>query len=203
LRRHCDQMDATARAAGVKPNPDAYLFSAAPDSSVPLAPDLLTKRVATLKGHLGIEHKDLEVVALENEALRLRRSTSSNRQVGRPGPQPKGGMSFREIGESLNRSERWASLAVASAERRERAKADGRNHLNFDGSILGLRKFTSSELLDAGFNISVVAERQGHGPQVLTRHYSKSRASSDRQAAEHLGRVIHGETDGQQDGGPA
>ena len=85
-------------------------------------------------------------------------------------------------------------MAVASAERREAAKAAGRPQLNFDGSILGLRKFTSSELLDAGFNISVVAERQGHGPQVLTRHYSKSRASSDQRAAEHLGRVVHGRT---------
>ena len=102
-------------------------------------------------------------------------------------------MSFREIGEVLGRSERWASLAVASAQRREAANAGGRAQLNFDGSILGLRKFTSSELLDAGFNVSVVAERQGHGPQVLTRHYSKLRASSDQRAAEHLGRVIHGD----------
>jgi hypothetical protein len=38
----------------------------------------------------------------------------------------------------------------------------------------------------------MVAQRQGHGPQVLTRHYSKSRASSDKRAAEHLGRVVHG-----------
>ncbi len=54
--------------------------------------------------------------------------------------------------------------------RREEASAAGRTQLSFDGSILGLRKFTSSELFDAGFNISVVAERQGHGAQVLTRH---------------------------------
>jgi hypothetical protein len=27
---------------------------------------------------------------------------------------------------------------------------------------------------------------------VLMRHYSKSRASSDKRAAEHLGRVVHG-----------
>ncbi len=201
LQRHCDEMDATATAAGVELDPDPYLFSAALDSSVPLAPDLLTKRVAVLKGHLGIEDKDPEVVALEDQALRLRRSTPVNRPSGRPGPQPKGGMSFREIGATLDRSERWASLAVAAAERREQAEAAGRTHLNFDGSILGLRKFTSSELLDAGFNISVVAQRQGHGPQVLTRHYSKSRASPDQRAAEHLGRVVHGKTDGQQGGG--
>ena len=77
-------------------------------------------------------------------------------------------MSYREIGAALGRSERWASLAVAAAERREHARASGHGDLDFDGSILALRKFTSSELLDAGFNVSVVAQRQGHGPQVLT-----------------------------------
>ncbi len=92
----------------------------------------------------------------------------------------------------LGRSERRASLAVAAAERRELAQASGRGHLNFDGSILAVRKFTSSELLDAGFNVSVVTQRQGHGPQVLTRHYSKSRGSSDKRAVEHLGWVVHG-----------
>ena len=97
-----------------------------------------------------------------------------------------------KIARELDRSERWANLAVAAAERREQAIAAGRGGLDFDGSVLALRKFTSSELLDAGFNVSVVAQRQGHGPQVLTRHYSKSRASSDKLAAEHLGRVVHG-----------
>lgn len=195
LKRHCEQMRAAAKASGVELDPDPYLFSAAPDCSTPLAPDLLTKQVAVLKGHLGIENKDPEVIALENEALRLRRSVPASRPPGKPGPTPKAGMSFRDIGKSLGRSERWASLAVAAAERREDASTAGHNNLNFDGSILGLRKFTSSELLDAGFNISVVAERQGHGPQVLTRHYSKSRASSDRLAAEHLGQVVHGSND--------
>ncbi len=57
---------------------------------------------------------------------------------------------------------------------------------------IALRKFTSSELLDAGFNISMVAQRQGHGPQVLAKHYAKRRRSADRKAAEHLGRVVHG-----------
>jgi len=194
LKRHCSQLDAKAKAAGVPLDPDPYLFSAVPDYSAPLAPDLLTKQVAVLKGHLGIESKHPNVVDLEDEALRLRRSVPSARLAGRPGPDSQGGMSFREIGAALGRSERWASMAVASAERREAATAAGRPQLNFDGSILGLRKFTSSELLDAGFNISVVAERQGHGPQVLTRHYSKSRASSDQRAAEHLGRVVHGRT---------
>ena len=159
-----------------------------------MPPDHLTKRVAVLKGYLGIEDKHPEVVALEDEALRLRRSTPPARPAGKPGPLPTGGMSYREIGSALGRSERWANLAVAAAERREDAQASGRGHLEFDGSILALRKFTSSELLDAGFNVSVVAQRQGHGPQVLTRHYSKSRASSDKRAAEHLGRVVHGKS---------
>lgn len=194
LKRHCDQMTARAKSAGVKLDPDPYLFSTASDYSTPLAPDLLTKQVGVLKGHLGIERKDPEVVALEDEALRLRRKAPNRRARGRPGPEPHGGMSFHEIGETLGRSERWASLAVAAAERREEANAAGRTDLKFDGSILGLRKFTSSELLDAGFNISVVAERQGHGAQVLTRHYSKSRASSDKRAAEHLGQVVHGQS---------
>jgi len=83
-------------------------------------------------------------------------------------------------------------LAVQAAERREQARAAGLGKVAFDGSIIALRKFTSSELLDAGFNISMVAQRQGHGPQVFTRHYSKSRASADKKAAEHLGRVVHG-----------
>jgi integrase len=192
LKRHCDQLNERAAAAGVELAPNAFLFSIAQDCSTPMPPDLLTKRVAVLKSYLGIEDKHPEVVALEDEALRLRRSTPPARPAGKPGPLPTGGKSYRDIGASLGRSERWANLAVAAAERREHAQASGHGDLDFDGSILALRKFTSSELLDAGFNVSVVAQRQGHGPQVLTRHYSKSRASSDKRAAEHLGRVVHG-----------
>ena len=36
-----------------------------------MSPDHLTKRVAVLKGYLGIENKRDDVVALEDEALRL------------------------------------------------------------------------------------------------------------------------------------
>ena len=99
-------------------------------------------------------------------------------------------MSLAEIGERLGRSERWAMLAIRAAERREAAKERGLS-LDFDGSIIALRKSTSSELLDAGFNISVVAHRQGHGPQVLVQHYSKRRRSAERKAVEHLGSVVH------------
>ena len=192
LHRHCERMDERARTAGVLLGTDPFLFSLVADCSAPMPPDYLTKRVGVLKGYLGIEDKRPDIVTLEDEALRLRRLPPQRRPQGRTGPSPNGGMSFREIGQQLGRSERWASLAVAAAERREHAQASGNTDLDFDGSILALRKFTSSELLDAGFNVSMVAQRQGHGPQVLTRHYSKSRASSDKRAAEHLGRVVHG-----------
>jgi integrase len=194
IKRHCDETKQQAADAGIELAADPFLFSLDRDCSRPMPPDYLTKRVAVLKGCLGIENKALEVVTLEDEALRLRRSSPPSRPAGRPGPLPTSGLSYREIGRTLGRSERWASLAVAAAERRETVQGSGRGDLDFDGSILALRKFTSSELLDAGFNISVVAQRQGHGPQVLTRHYSKSRASSDKRAAEHLGRVVHGKS---------
>ncbi|MDP9420724.1 MAG: hypothetical protein M3P53_11365 [Actinomycetota bacterium] len=190
LRRHCEQMDARAAQFGTAVADDAFMFSLEPDCSRPMPPDYMTKRVGVLKDFLGIATKKPETIFLEDEALRLYRQRPSARPLGKTGPAPKGGLSFREIGERLGRSERWAMLAVVSAERREAAIARGLD-LDFDGSILALRKFTSSELLDAGFNISMVAQRQGHGPEVLIKHYSKSRRSSDRKAAEHLGRVVH------------
>jgi integrase len=191
LARVCEQQDQLAEASGEALVLDPFLFSLAPDASKPLPPDCLTKRVAILKEHLGIESKSPETIAREDEALRLFRQPPRPRLPGQTGPAPRGGMSLHEIGKQLRRSERWAALAVSSAQRREQAHARGLT-LEFDGSILALRKFTSSELLDAGFNVSMVAQRQGHGPQVLTKHYSKSRRSSDRKAAEHLGRVVHG-----------
>ena len=192
LQRHCDQMDERATAFGVDVPPDGFVFSLAPDCVAPMPPDFVTKRVGVLKEHLGIADKQPETIALEDKALRLYRQKPAGRREQRTGPAPKGGISFREIGERLDRSERWATLAVASAERREAAKSRGLK-LRFDGSILALRKFTSSELLDAGFNVSMVAQRQGHGPDVLIKHYSKSRRSADRRAADHLGRVVHGQ----------
>lgn len=190
LARLCDEQDDLARAAGIELDADPYLFTLAIDCSEPMAPDYVTKRVALLKSHLGVEDKRPETIELEDEALRLYRTGDWTRPAGRTGPAPRGGMTFREIGERLERSERWAAKAVASAERREAVRARG-DQLAFDGSIIALRKFTSSELLDAGFNISMVAQRQGHGPQVLAKHYAKGRKSADRKAAEHLGRVVH------------
>ena len=192
LRQHCDLMDERAQLFGIDLCPDPFLFSLVPDCAEPIPPDYVTKRVAVLKGHLGIEEKRPETVAREDEALRLRRQPARPKPPSTTGPPPKGGMSFREIGEHFGRSERWAMLAVAAAQRREEARAAGLGARTFDGSIIALRKFTSSELLDAGFNVSMIAQRQGHGPGVLTRHYSKSRASADKQAADHLGRVVHG-----------
>jgi integrase len=63
---------------------------------------------------------------------------------------------------------------------------------DFDATILALRKWSSSELMDAGFNPSAVSGRQGHTVQVMLHHYSTRRQSADRAAANHLGQKIHG-----------
>lgn len=189
LRRHCEEIDERAVIVGAVMTADPYVFTLALDGAAPISADYVTRRVGVLKGRLGIEEKKPDTVARENEALRLFRQEAAPRRAT-TGPAPKGGLSLREIGAALGRSERWAALAIASAERREAAGQRGLS-LSFDGSILALRKFTSSELLDAGFNVSMVAQRQGHGPQVLVKHYAKSRRSSDRKAAEHLGRLVH------------
>lgn len=62
----------------------------------------------------------------------------------------------------------------------------------FDATILALRKFTSSELTDAGFSPSLVSGRQGHTVDVMLKHYAKARRSADRKAADHLGSRVHG-----------
>jgi integrase len=191
LVRHCVSMDERAAACGVKVAHDAFVFSLEPDCSLPMSADYLTKRVAVLKEHVGVANKRPEVVAREDEALRLFRQPAKPRPKGKTGPELRGGVSYEEIGRRLGRSTRWALEAVAAAERREAAAQRGAVDF-FDGSIVALRKFTSSELLDAGFNISMVAQRQGHGPQVLVKHYARSRPSADRKAAEHLGQVVHG-----------
>lgn len=189
LGRLCKEQDQLAEAGGIELDPDPFLFTLELDCSAPMPPDYVTRRVALLKSHLGIEDKRPETIAREDEALRLFRTGQWTRPAGRTGPAPVGGMSFREIGTHFGRSERWAAMAVAAAQRREAARTRG-EQLDFDGSIIALRKFTSSELLDAGFNISMVARRQGHGPQVLAKHYAKGRRSADRKAAEHLGKVV-------------
>ncbi len=190
LRRHCGQVDERAKEVGAILAADPFVFTLSVDGSEPIPADYVRKRVALLKEHLGIEEKKPATIAREDEALRLFRQQAADRRPGLPGPAPKGGMSLPDIGARSGRSDRWAALAIASAERREAATQRGLS-LHFDGLILALRKFTSSELLDAGFNISMVSQRQGHGPQVLVKHYSRSRRSADRRAAEHLGRLVH------------
>jgi integrase len=191
LLRHCATVDEAAKAAGIKIADDAFVFSLDPKASTPMVADFVSKRVAVLKEHLGIANKRPETIALEDEALRLFRGSEPPRAAGATGPAPAGAMSYKEIGRRLNRSPRWAFGAVASAQRRETAPTRVGEDF-FDGSTVALRKFTSSELLDAGFNISMVAERQGHSPQVLVKHYAKARRSADRKAATHLGLVVHG-----------
>ncbi|MDP9386876.1 MAG: hypothetical protein M3Q48_02840 [Actinomycetota bacterium] len=191
LRRVCDDQDDVFALVGATPATDPFVFTLTVDGSAPMPTDYLTRRVARLKLHLGIDQKRPTTVALEDEALRLYREERPLRPTGTRGVAPKGGHSFADIGERLGRSERWASGAVAAALEREAARTRGHSY-DFDGSILALRRFTSSELLDAGFNISMVAQRQGHGPQVLTKHYAKGRRSADQKAAEHLGRVVYG-----------
>jgi site-specific recombinase XerD len=191
LLRHCDLMDKRAADAGVEMVDDPFLFSREDDCSKPMSPRYLTERVAELKDHLGIPDKSPETIKREDQALRLRR-TRLERAAGRSGPKPSArGMSYADIGRTLGRSEGWAQNAVASAERREAAEARGKVE-DFDGSILAIRKFTSNELLDAGFNIKAVAQHQGHGPEVLVKFYAKRRRSADRKAAAHLAKVVHG-----------
>lgn len=82
-------------------------------------------------------------------------------------------------------------MAVASAQRREAADIQGGIDL-FDGSAIALRKFTSTELLEAGFQVAAVAGRQGHSPQVLLKHYATTRNTTSRRAADRLGHLVHG-----------
>ena len=190
LRAVVDEAERRSRVLGVPLPRDPFIFSIEPDSSLPIRPGYVTRRLQTLKGRLGAEDKRPETVALEDEALRLRREGRVDR-TGRRGPGPKDGnaMSYDDIAATLGRSQMWARRACDAALRRELAGGIG---VKLNLSFNGFRKFTSSELLDAGFNLSVVAQRQDHGPEVITTHYSKARMSVRRQAAEQLGHIVHG-----------
>ncbi|MDA3041331.1 MAG: tyrosine-type recombinase/integrase [Actinomycetota bacterium] len=61
---------------------------------------------------------------------------------------------------------------------------------DFDANILAMRKWTSTELMDAGFNPSAVSGRQGHTVQVMLTNYSSRRSSADQAAADHLGAQV-------------
>jgi integrase len=78
LKRHLDEMKERTAAAEVELAANAFLFSLTEDCSTPMPPDHLTKRVAVLKGYLGIEDKDRDVVALEDEAGTRRMSGSEH-----------------------------------------------------------------------------------------------------------------------------
>ena len=122
LVEHCAEMDRRAESAGSTVGVDGFVFSTVADCSTPMSVEFLTRRVGRLKQHLGIENKSPATVALEDEALRLRREGSPAEPVRRrPGPRPDGAMSYEDIGRALDRSRNWAIKAVASAKRREAA----------------------------------------------------------------------------------
>lgn len=191
LLKHCQNMDERAAAAGVEVGADGFVFSLKSDCSERMSAEWASKRIGVLKEHLGIANKHPEVIAREDEALRLFRQKEPDQgRQGRRGPVPKGGMSYSEIGQRLGRSHRWAAMAVASAQRRETANDAGMKEV-FDGSAIALRAFTSTELLEAGFDVAAIANRQGHSPEVLLKHYARPRPSASRRAADHLGRLVH------------
>jgi integrase len=84
LLRHCERMDERAAACGVEIAPDSFVFSLEPDCSVPMSTHYVTKQVAKLKEHLGIENKAPATIAREDEALRLfRRQPRNGPKAGR------------------------------------------------------------------------------------------------------------------------
>lgn len=89
LTRILDRRREVAAFVGVPLADDPYLFSHAPDSSTPMSPDHLTKRVAVLKSYLRIENKQPATIAAENEALRLYRGDPQPRPKGKTGPKPR------------------------------------------------------------------------------------------------------------------
>jgi integrase len=158
VQRQLDEMRERAAVIGAPLAADPFLFSDEPDCSAPVQSVRVTKRLQVLKAYMGVEDKRPETIALEDQALRLRRCGIVDRS-GRPGPAPTNGaaMSYDDIGQALGRSQMWARRAYDAALRRE--SSAGTEGLSFNLSFNGFRKFTSSELLDAGFNISVVAQR--------------------------------------------
>ena len=131
LRRHCDLMDERASAADVSLGPESFVFSLAIDCSEPMPPDYVTRRVAVLKSHLGIEDKRAETIALEDEALRLFTSQRAPRPDGKTGPAP---------GRDVLRRDRispWSQCAMGGPRRRlRRTQADRQQ----ERCHLGLRR---------------------------------------------------------------
>lgn len=65
LTDQCRLQDERARASEVDLNPDPFLFTLAANASTPIAPDVLTKRMAVLKEHLGIDDKQAATIERE------------------------------------------------------------------------------------------------------------------------------------------
>ena len=59
---------------------------------------------------------------------------------------------------------------------RQLRKRLGNAAADFDATILAMRKWTSTELMDAGFNPATVSGRQGHTVQVMLTNYASRRA---------------------------
>ncbi len=102
LRRHCDRLDERASESGRELCTDSFLFSLAPDCATAMPSDYLTKHVAVLKGYLGIESKRPDVLAIEHEALRLRRQPTRPRPAGMTARHPNGVcLSVRSVSTSV------------------------------------------------------------------------------------------------------
>jgi integrase len=122
LRRQVENASTRAVFFDIPTPEDPFLFSLEGDSSRPRMPGYVTKRLQVQKGHLGVEDKHPETIALEDEALRLRRFGASTRSARR-GPPPTNGSAFSydEVGRILERSQMWAQRACDAAERRHKA----------------------------------------------------------------------------------
>ncbi len=188
LRELLDEIEERCTSVGAHTADDPFLFSLERDGSKPLSSNYVTKQPQVLKIDLGVEAKKPQTIALEDEALRLRRSGYVDRS-GRLAPVPRdvAAVSYRDIGIALDRTESWAQHACAALRRDQPTGLD----FDFNLSFNGFRKFTSSELLDAGFNISVASDRQGTSRDVLAKQYTKARMPARREAAEHLGNAVH------------
>ncbi len=91
LRCVCEQVDERADEVGGTLDRDPFIFTLSLDGSEPMSPDYVTKRVGVLKEHLGIEGKQPDTIAREDEALRLFRQEPGARPAGMTGPLPRAG----------------------------------------------------------------------------------------------------------------
>lgn len=192
LLRHCIRMDERAQLCGLTVAPDAFMFSLALDCSAPMPPDYVTKRVALLKEHLGIANKRADTIALEDEALRMYRQPPKPGALARLVARLSAGCPTKRSADSSSA----ANVGSPSQSRPPGAAKLSRRKVIVRTPCLTARSLHFANSRPASCSTpastSACAQRQGHGPQVLTKHYAKARRSADRKAAEHLGRVVHG-----------